>query len=127
MDKTTMFAIAALLFAAAAPGFADPDDGAKGLKTLNDAAAALAPMNPDLSGQISQFAQKEATEKPGDEQAEAAGSSDVQLLNRAADALQSARPDLSQSLRAYAADEARSEGKQVPSVDRTGVPDSNRR
>src|SRR5438046_697977 len=113
MKLTRMLPALTLIFGVAYPAFAD--HSAKELKVLNDSATALSSVNPDLSGRLSQFAQKESTEKESDERVEAGHSGDVQLLTQAADALNGARPDLAKGLRRYAGKESREEGMKSPS------------
>lgn len=110
---------------APAVAFAVQDPSAKQLKLLNDSATALSSSNPDLSQRLTQFAQKESTEKPGNEVAEGPQSGDVPLLQQSAEALQASRPDLAQGLRQYADEESKAEHGQPGASPSTQPPPSS--
>lgn len=81
----------------------------KDIKLLNDSAAALASVDPDLSGRLTKYADKEAGEKAEAVKAESKMTmkDDAKLLKDAAAALKASRPDLSKGLDRYAAKESR--------------------
>lgn len=111
--KTLKMMMAGLLFASlvffglAAFSFAD-GHSQQDIQTLKDAALALKATHPDLSNQLSQYADKEAGEKGEAEEKEEAGENEREntgLLNNSASALQQSNPQLADALKKYAAKE----------------------
>lgn len=102
-----------LFFGLAAVSFANghsPQD----IQTLKDAASTLKVSNPDLSDQLSKYANKETDEKgeaEENEETEGDGQGNIKLLNDAASALKQSNPQLADALKKYADKEAQ-EGRE---------------
>ena len=102
-----------VFFGLAAVSFAD-EHSPQDIQTLKDAASALKASNPDLSDQLSRYADKEAGEKGEAEEKEEAEENtqgNTKLLNDSAAALQPSNPQLADALKKYADQEAQ-EGKE---------------
>lgn len=107
MKTLTLVTLTALVLAPFSQVGATGMHGKKKIQMLNDSAAALSSINPDLSGRLKSYADKEASETKESEMSEtkATRAQDAQLLSESANALEASRPDLAKKLKKCAAKE----------------------
>ncbi len=103
----TLFFISLAFFGFAGVSLAD-EHGKTEIQNLKDAATALKTTNPNLSAQLSKYADKEVGEKEGMEEKEGEENeaANVKLLQDSATALTTSNPALADALTKYAKKEA---------------------